>query len=39
MDKEIWNKPKICSSVGGSALIEGVMMRNSDKLAVSVRKS
>ncbi len=39
MNKEIWKKPKVCSSVGGSALIEGVMMRNSDKLAVSVRKS
>lgn len=39
MNKEIWKKPKICSTIGGSALIEGVMMRGKDKLAMSVRKS
>ncbi|NMA66887.1 MAG: DUF1385 domain-containing protein [Clostridiaceae bacterium] len=39
MDKEIWAKPKVCSNVGGSALIEGVMMRGQDRMAVSVRKS
>lgn len=39
MDKEIWKKPKICSNIGGQALIEGVMMRGNDKVAVSVRKS
>lgn len=39
MNKEIWKKPKICSTIGGSALIEGVMMRGNDKLAVSVRKT
>ncbi len=39
MDKEIWIKPKVCSNIGGEALIEGVMMRGNDKLAMSVRKS
>lgn len=39
MNKEIWMKPKICSNVGGSALIEGVMMRGNDRLAMSVRKA
>jgi len=39
MDKEIWKKPKICSNIGGQALIEGVMMRGNDRVAVSVRKS
>ncbi len=39
MNKEIWKKPKICSDAGGSALIEGVMMRNKNRMAVSVRKS
>lgn len=39
MNKEIWKKPKICSDAGGSALIEGVMMRNKNRMAISVRKS
>lgn len=39
MNKEIWNKPKICSNIGGEALIEGVMMRGNDMLAMSVRKA
>lgn len=39
MKKEIWKKPKICSDAGGSALIEGVMMRNKNRMAISVRKS
>lgn len=39
MDKEIWKKPKICSNIGGEALIEGVMMRGNNKIAMSVRKS
>jgi len=39
MNKEIWKKPKICSDAGGSALIEGVMMRNRNRMAISVRKS
>lgn len=39
MKKEIWKKPKICSDAGGSALIEGVMMRNRNRMAISVRKS
>lgn len=39
MDKEIWTKPKRCSNIGGEALIEGVMMRGNDKIAMSVRKS
>lgn len=39
MNKEIWKKPKICSDAGGSALIEGVMMRNRNRMAISVRKT
>ena len=39
MDKEIWNKPKVCSNIGGEALIEGVMMRGNNTIAVSVRKA
>ena len=39
MNKEIWMKPKISSNVGGEALIEGVMMRGTDRMAMSVRKS
>lgn len=39
MDKEIWIKPKVCSNIGGEALIEGVMMRGNDKIAMSVRKA
>ena len=39
MNKEIWAKPKMCSNVGGEALIEGVMMRSSNFMAMSVRKS
>jgi len=39
MNKEIWNKPKVCSNIGGEALIEGVMMRGNNKVAMSVRKA
>ncbi|MGI6123589.1 MAG: DUF1385 domain-containing protein, partial [Acetivibrionales bacterium] len=39
MDKEIWRKPKVCSNIGGEALIEGVMMRGNNKIAMSVRKT
>lgn len=39
MNKEIWEKPKISSNIGGEALIEGVMMRGNDLMAMSVRKS
>lgn len=39
MNKEIWNKPKVCSSIGGEALIEGVMMRGNNMIAMSVRKT
>lgn len=39
MDKEIWEKPKICSDIGGEALIEGVMMRGNNRMAMSVRKA
>jgi len=39
MDKEIWQKPKICSDIGGEALIEGVMMRGNNRMAMSVRKA
>ncbi|NLX63922.1 MAG: DUF1385 domain-containing protein [Clostridiaceae bacterium] len=39
MNKEIWNKPKVCSNIGGEALIEGVMMRGNNKVAISVRKA
>ena len=39
MNKEIWMKPKFCSNIGGEALIEGVMMRGNDRMAMSVRKS
>ncbi len=39
MDKEIWKKPKVCSNIGGEALIEGVMMRGNNKIAMSVRKA
>lgn len=39
MNKEIWKKPGISSNIGGSALIEGVMMRGNNQLAMSVRKS
>lgn len=39
MDKEIWMKPKINSNIGGSALIEGVMMRGNNRMAMSVRKA
>lgn len=39
MNKEIWMKPKISSNIGGEALIEGVMMRGNDRMAMSVRKS
>ncbi len=39
MNKEIWMKPKINSNIGGEALIEGVMMRGNDRMAMSVRKS
>lgn len=39
MEKEIWKKPLRQTSVGGEALIEGVMMRNGNKIATAVRKS
>ncbi|NLM74692.1 MAG: DUF1385 domain-containing protein [Clostridiaceae bacterium] len=39
MNKEVLTKPKNCDNIGGSALIEGVMMRGKDRMAVSVRKS
>lgn len=39
MNKEIWMKPKISSNIGGSALIEGVMMRGNGLMAMSVRKA
>lgn len=39
MEKEIWKKPLRQCSVGGEALIEGVMMRNGNKIATAVRKS
>lgn len=39
MNKEIWMKPKVSSNIGGEALIEGVMMRGNDRMAMSVRKA
>jgi uncharacterized protein YqhQ len=39
MNKEIWLKPKVSSNIGGEALIEGVMMRGNDLMAMSVRKA
>lgn len=39
MDKEIWMKPKVSTNIGGSALLEGVMMRGNNRMAVSVRKA
>jgi len=39
MNKDTATNTKKCDNVGGSALIEGVMMRGSDRMAVSVRKS
>ena len=39
MNKEIWQKPKISSNIGGEALIEGVMMRGTGCMAMSVRKA
>jgi len=39
MEKEIWKKPLRQCNVGGEALIEGVMMRNGNKIATAVRKS
>lgn len=39
MNSEIWQKPKRFSSIGGEALIEGVMMRGKTIMASSVRKS
>lgn len=39
MNKEIWKKPKVCSNIGGEALIEGVMMRGNNMIAMSVRKA
>lgn len=39
MNKEIWNKPKVSSNIGGEALIEGVMMRGNNMIAMSVRKA
>lgn len=39
MNKEIWLRPKRVSSVGGEALMEGVMMRGKRTIASTVRKS
>ena len=39
LNKEIWSRPRRLSDIGGEALIEGVMMRGKDKMAVSIRKS
>lgn len=39
MNKEIWLKPKRASSIGGEALMEGVMMRGKRTMASTVRKS
>ena len=39
MDKEIWKKPLRQCNIGGEALIEGVMMRNGNKIATAIRKS
>ncbi len=39
MEKEIWKKPLRKCNVGGQALIEGVMMRNGNKMATAVRKT
>jgi uncharacterized protein YqhQ len=39
MNKEIWEKPKRVSKIGGEALLEGVMMRGQTTMASSVRKS
>ncbi|MCX7774282.1 MAG: DUF1385 domain-containing protein [Clostridia bacterium] len=39
MNKEIWMKPKLSSNIGGEALIEGVMMRGQDRMAISIRKA
>lgn len=39
MEKEIWKKPLRQCNIGGEALIEGVMMRGNDKMAMAIRKS
>ena len=39
MNEEIWKKPKVCSEIGGEALLEGVMMRGNNMIAMSVRKA
>jgi len=39
MDKEIWLRPKRVSSIGGEALMEGVMMRGTRTIASTVRKA
>jgi len=39
MEKEIWKKPLRQCNVGGEALIEGVMMRNGNRIATAIRKS
>lgn len=39
MEKEIWKKPLRQCNIGGEALIEGVMMRNGNKIATAIRKS
>lgn len=39
MNKEIWKKPLRTCSIGGEALIEGVMMRGNNKMATAIRKS
>ena len=39
MNKEVWQKPKRLSNIGGEALMEGVMMRGKQTMASTVRKS
>lgn len=39
MHREIWEKPKRPSKIGGEALLEGVMMRGQSTMASSVRKA
>lgn len=39
MKDEIWKKPERICNIGGEALLEGVMMRGTKAMAVSVRKS
>lgn len=39
MEKEIWKKPLRQCNIGGEALIEGIMMRGNNKMAMAMRKS